>query len=112
MNSADELAAYINAVGHLVESINVVTARPEPTSKTVLPAEAKRKPRGSKVNDTIVQALENGPMSAKDLRGTLEAAGLAPGSLSTGLALLQRSRTVKRLGEGLYGLATMQEAAE
>lgn len=109
MGSAEELAAYINAVGHLVQSINVVTT---PVERAAAGPGPGRPPRGSKVNDAILSALQSGPRTAKDLRDALGEAGLAPGSLSTGLAILQRAHAVKRLGDGLYGLAALQEAAE
>jgi predicted Rossmann fold nucleotide-binding protein DprA/Smf involved in DNA uptake len=69
-----------------------------------------RSTRGSKVNDTIIASLQSGPLSAKQ---GLEDAGLAAGSLSTGLAMLQKNRVVERVDGGLYGLVgSYQQAAE
>jgi hypothetical protein len=75
------------------------------------PVKARRGPKGSKVNDTIRTALEYGPRQIKDLKSALEARGLSPGSLSTGLAQLQKSGEVERVGDGVYGLK-VAEAAE
>jgi hypothetical protein len=107
--NAEELANYINAVGHLVQSINIVTT---PDNPTVVQAAAPRPMRASKVNDTIVSSLQQRAMSAKELKEALESAGLAAGSLSTGLAALQKNRTIERVGEGLYGLVGYRQAAE
>jgi len=107
--NAEELANYINAVGHLVQSINIVTNSAEPKAGAILPT---RPARGSKVNDTIIASLQRGPLSAKDLKEALEAAGMSAGSLSTGLAALQGNRTIERLGDGLYGLVGYKQAAE
>lgn len=70
---------------------------------------APRGPRGSKVHDSIIRRLRSGSSSLKELRGALEADGLAPNSVSTGLALLQKSGQVERIGDGVYAL---RQAAE
>jgi hypothetical protein len=70
--------------------------------------------RSSKVNDTILATLgEQGEASAKDLKDALERASLSPGSLSTGLAALQKSGQIERVREGVYGIVSNhQQAAE
>lgn len=70
--------------------------------------------RSSKVNDTILATLgEQGEASAKDLKDALERANLSPGSLSTGLAALQKSGQIERVREGVYGIVgNHQQAAE
>jgi hypothetical protein len=69
-----------------------------------------RKTRVSKVNTAIMTALANGPQTLKGLKESLEEAGLSPGSLSTGLAYLQKERLVERVDSGTY--AMMAKAAE
>lgn len=66
---------------------------------------ATRTPRGSRVNKTILAALANGPQTTKQLKEALEAADLAPGSLSTGLAALQKSGEVSGHGGGIYAIS-------
>jgi hypothetical protein len=109
--NAEELANYINAIGHLVQSINIVTNSAESKPSTIIQT---RPLRGSKVNDTIIASLQSGPLSAKQLKQGLEDAGMSPGSLSTGLAALQKARVIERVGDGLYGLVDghYQAAAE
>jgi len=52
-------------------------------------------------------------LGVKELKEALEHNDLAAGSLSTGLAMLQKSRVVERVGDGLYGLVGgIQRAAE
>ena len=107
MQNAEQLARFIEEIGPLVESVLITTTPVEGTAAPGRPA------RGSKVNDTIVAALQNGPLTAKELKEALEHGGLAAGSLSTGLAMLQKSRVVERVGDGLYGLVGgIQRAAE
>jgi len=107
MQNAEQLARFIEEIGPLVESVLITTT---PVEGTVAPG---RPARGSKVNDTIIAALQNGPLTAKELKEALEHGGLAAGSLSTGLAMLQKSRVVERVGDGLYGLVGgIQRAAE
>lgn len=69
------------------------------------PAAATRRKRGSKVFDTILDRLSKGEAVAADLRSSLEAAGLSPSSLSTGLALLQKNGKIRRGDDGSYALA-------
>ena len=60
--------------------------------------------RGSKVHDTVLQALANGPQTVKQLKSALEGAGLAAGSLSTAIAHLQKAGSVARTADGVYDL--------
>lgn len=103
---------------HLIRSGELVGATitpiAEPADNTPLAVRMPHKTRavrGSKVNDAILGALADGPQSAKTLKAALEKAGLAGGSLSTGLALLQKAHRVERVGDGSYAM-TMQKAAE
>lgn len=68
-------------------------------------AKATRRKRGSKVFEAILDRLSKGEAVAADLRSSLEAAGLSPTSLSTGLALLQKNGKIRRGAEGSYTLA-------
>jgi hypothetical protein len=65
--------------------------------------------RTSKVNDAILGTLKHGPASTAELKSALVNAGLSAGSLSTGLATLQKSGAVGRSSEGAYEL---KQAAE
>jgi hypothetical protein len=118
MQNAEQLARFIEEIGPLVESV-VITTTPvdrwaaNPSPNRIINEPKTRPARGSKVNDTIVAALQNGPLTAKELKEALEHGGLAAGSLSTGLAMLQKSRVIERVGDGLYELASgYQRAAE
>ena len=107
MQNAEQLARFIEEIGPLVESVLITTTPVEGTAAPGRPA------RGSKVNDTIVAALQLGPLGVKELKEALEHNDLAAGSLSTGLAMLQKSRVIERVGDGLYELASgYQRAAE
>lgn len=66
--------------------------------------------RGSKVNAAILSAMSNAPASIQDMKAALSQAGMAPSSLSTGLAILTKSGQIERVGEGLYGLKVMKAA--
>ena len=109
MNSAEQLAHFIDMVGPLVESVLIMTTpieRPQPTGKNLTKAEAKKTPqRVSKVNETILATVQNGPATVKQLKEALEAKHLSASSLSTGLASLSKGGKLSRVGEGLYGLA-------
>jgi hypothetical protein len=111
--SHDELTAFLaKGIAGKVE-IEALPVSPG-VSLHSIPHPAAPKPRavrGSKVNDAILGALADGPQSAKTLKAALEKAGLAGGSLSTGLALLQKAHRVERSADGSYAL-TMQKAAE
>ena len=108
----DELLGMIRAGA--VRGANI-TPIPDEAGETVhqlRPAAPKqRAQRGSKVNDAILGALADGSQSTKELKAALVKAGLAAGSLSTGLALLQKSGQVERV-DGGFGLVPLQKAAE
>jgi hypothetical protein len=105
---------FIDTVGPAMDRL-VVTVKsteqedaiPDTPIRPAKPAVARatRGPRGSKVNTAILQALMGGSRTVKELKAALEAGNLSPGSLSTGLAVLQRSKQVQRIEDGLYGLA-------
>lgn len=69
------------------------------------PAPKTRPARGSKVNDTILAALQNSTLTVKQLKEALEHADLSAGSLSTGIAALTRDNKIVRVSEGVYALA-------
>ena len=68
-------------------------------------AKLERKKRGSKVVETILEALKDGEADIPALKSGLSKAGLSENSLSTGLAILQKDGRVKRNGDGVYALA-------
>jgi hypothetical protein len=114
MNSAEQLARFIDEIGPLVESVLITTTPVDkpfhamaPTPKKVTPP----KVRVSKVNDTILATLQNGPASVRELKEALEARHLSAGSLSTGIAALTKSGEVYRESEGVYALAMRQTQA-
>ena len=100
VSSYDDAAA---AVDHVTEHLSEVKPL-KPRDLASAPPH-QRKLRGSKVNNAILGKLREGRAHSADLRTALADAGLAPGSLSTGLALLQKAGQIKRLGDGVYELA-------
>ena len=74
---------------------------------------AMRAPRGkrkSKVVEIILDMVGHGHASASDLRGALSRAGMSESSLSTGLAVLQKSGQIKRGDDGDYYLSAREAA--
>ena len=65
------------------------------------PAPAPRavRKRTSKVNETILQALNGGMARTAELKKALSDAGLSENSLSTGLAILQKNGQIRRVGD-------------
>jgi predicted Rossmann fold nucleotide-binding protein DprA/Smf involved in DNA uptake len=59
-------------------------------------------PRRSKVVDTILAALNDGMKDVAALKGALMDAGMSRNSLSTGLAILQKSGKISRDANGYY----------
>jgi predicted Rossmann fold nucleotide-binding protein DprA/Smf involved in DNA uptake len=121
LEDREQFQHFVDNIGPLVPSVvikvtgDVVGAdEAAPPKEAPKPARATRAKRVSKVNTAIENALQTGPKSARDLKQALEDAHLSPGSVSTGLAQLQKSGQVERLGGGLYGLAGghFQTAAE
>lgn len=104
--------AFLNFIDHAGPGRMTVAIESEVQVHSATPMKAPRQLRGSKVNTTIVNALNEGPRTVKQLKEALEGAGMSPGSLSTGLATLQREGHVHRAGEGLYALTEMKDAAE
>ena len=114
LNDQEQFMHFINSVGPVAGQLMVtVTADEEVESAPEQPkpkAEPKVEPkarsiRGSKVNETILAALHNSTLTVKQLKEALEAADLSPGSLSTGIAALQKAGQIERVGEGVYALA-------
>lgn len=111
-----QLADIIDGIagkGVTVEISVIVPFKPEPAAKPSRPSPLERKPRkmrGSKVNQAILAEMVGGPASIPALKHALERAGMAPGSLSTGIAALTKSGQIERVGEGLYGLKTAKAA--
>jgi hypothetical protein len=118
MNSAEQLAAFIDSIGPLVESVTIATMpveRTEAIHKMHPPAKkaAPPKVRTSKVNHAILYALAHGQATVKMLKEALEARNLSAGSLSTGIAALTKSGQIERVSEGVYALtAPYEQAAE
>lgn len=101
-----ELLNFININGSV--GVKIEAVRDTPSVQTVRPskgAKVARRKRGSKVFDAILDRLSKGEAAAADLRSSLEAAGLSPSSLSTGLALLQKNGKIRRSDGGSYALA-------
>ena len=116
----DSFVHFVDNVGPVVGQL-VVTVEADQEAEAEAEAEAApdepaapkvRQLRGSKVNDTILAALHNSTLTVKQLKEALEQADLSPGSLSTGIAMLQKSGQIERVGEGLYALAGYKQAAE
>jgi hypothetical protein len=109
----DQLVQFIDHSGPFQwpTKIAPIQSRDESEAAPKAPVKARRGRKGSKVNDTIRSALQHGSQSIKELKNALEARGLSPGSLSTGLAQLQSAREVERVGDGVYALK-VAEAAE
>jgi hypothetical protein len=80
-----------------------------PAAPTRLPHKT-RAPRGSKVNDALINALADGPRDTKALKEALVKANLAAGSLSTGVAQLMKSGQIERSADGMYSLPTRKAA--
>jgi predicted Rossmann fold nucleotide-binding protein DprA/Smf involved in DNA uptake len=119
LEDKEQFQHFVDNIGPLVPSVvikvnNVVGSAEANEPPRAAPVARTRAKRVSKVNTAIENALQSGPKSARDLKQALEEAHLSPGSVSTGLAQLQKSGQVERLGGGLYGLAGAgyQAAAE
>jgi hypothetical protein len=102
LEDIEQFQHFIDNIGPLVPSVVINVA----TGATASVRPAMRAKRVSKVNATILNALQNGSKSVGDLKQALAEAHLSPGSISTGLSQLQKAQQVERLGSGLYGLAT------
>jgi hypothetical protein len=109
----DTFIRFIDNVGLVAGEMTLAVTKPL-GEQAISEPPYKLRTRGSKVNDTIIASLQSGPLSAKQLKQGLEDVGLAAGSLSTGLAMLQKNRVVERVDGGLYGLVDghYQAAAE
>lgn len=99
-----ELLNFINVNGSVGVKIEAV-GEPDTPVQARRPKAVTRRKRGSKVFETILDRLSKGEAVAADLRSSLEAAGLSPSSLSTGLALLQKNGKIRRSDGGSYALA-------
>jgi DNA-binding transcriptional ArsR family regulator len=110
---------FIETVGPVAGQLLVTVTAEEQTTESPTFQKAKetfreavrRGPRGSKVNDAILDALQNSTLTVRQLKEALERAGMSPGSLSTGIAALTKSGQIERVGEGTYALVGMQRAA-
>jgi hypothetical protein len=117
MNSAEQLAAFIDSIGPLVESVVITTT---PVEGVVRPQRehgppkkaAPLKVRASKVNNAILDLLSHGHQPVRALKEALESRNLSAGSLSTGIAALTKSGQIERVAEGVYGLVAYEQAAE
>jgi predicted Rossmann fold nucleotide-binding protein DprA/Smf involved in DNA uptake len=108
---------FMDTVGPVAGQLLVTVAAEEASSERqeevhkMHPVKTTRGPRGSKVNNTILDALQNSTLTVRQLKEALEHAGMSPGSLSTGIAALTKSGQIERVGEGTYALVGMQRAA-
>lgn len=102
----------VDEVGPLVHQLVITVAAPEQAPAIEESKPAPQRTRVSKVNDTITTALKNGPQTVKQLKEALEGAELSAGSLSTGIAALKKAGEIANVAEGVYALASMQQAAE
>ena len=109
--SADEYMDLAPRLGSHSPKIEKVVERTD-DDKPTLDSEAMAAPRGkrkSKVVESIINRLkELGGGDASQLRHALTAAGLSESSLSTGLAILQKSGQIKRDGHGTYFLSAYE----
>jgi hypothetical protein len=71
---------------------------------------APRGKRKSKVVDTILLTLKEGPTHSAELRSALASRGMSESSLSTGLSILQKSGQIKRDDDGAYYLSVREAA--
>ena len=83
---------------------------PEEIDPSALRGRAPRGKRKSKVVEIILDMVGHGQASAADLRGALSRAGMSESSLSTGLAVLQKSGQIKRGDDGDYYLSAREAA--
>lgn len=94
------LIEFLNSKGQVgidIEAFDASTPAPIPPE----PAPKARPKRGSKVNEAILNALRNHAFrSVPQLKEALVDAGMASGSLSTGLAQLQKEGLIMRNQEG------------
>jgi predicted Rossmann fold nucleotide-binding protein DprA/Smf involved in DNA uptake len=117
LNDQKQFLHFMDTVGPVAGQLLVTVA---PEESAAVPPEwreperrepNRRGPRGSKVNNTILEALQNSTLTVRQLKEALEHAGMSPGSLSTGIAALTKSGQIERVGEGTYALVGMQRAA-
>ena len=104
-----ELAPLLGSHSPKIEKIVERTGDAKPT----LDQSAMSAPRGkrkSKVIETILETLGHSQASAAELRAALASAGMAVSSLSTGLAILQKSGQIQRDGHGTYFLSAHEGA--
>ena len=104
-----ELAPLLGSHSPKIEKIVERTDDARPT----LDQSAMSAPRGkrkSKVVETILETLRIGEALPEALRGALARKGMAESSLSTGLAILQKSGQIQRDGHGAYFLSAHEGA--
>jgi hypothetical protein len=119
LDNKDQFQHFVDEIGPLIGTVVLKVTHDagidevQPAAASMHTMRAPRAPRVSKVNTAIINALRSGDKGVKELKQALEDARLSPGSLSTGLAQLQKAAQVERLGGGLYGLRNdVKEAAE
>jgi hypothetical protein len=104
-----DLAPLLGSHSPKIEKIVERTGDAKPT----LDQSAMSAPRGkrkSKVVETILETLGHSQASAAELRAALAREGMAESSLSTGLAILQKSGQIQRDGHGTYFLSAHEGA--
>lgn len=93
---------------HRTESAPVAEGSSAPKPKPPRPIFRRKvggklgRKRGSVVNTAILTAIGDGQATIQQMKLALSRAGRSPGSLSTGLAFLQKEGIVERTGTGLY----------
>ena len=102
MDLAPRLGSHSPKIEKIVESTG---ARLDPSAMS-----APRGKRKSKVVNTILSTLQDGQASAAKLRSALAHEGMSESSLSTGLAILQKSGQIQRDGHGTYFLSAHEGA--
>jgi hypothetical protein len=96
-------------------TLNQTAPPPAPEPVKAAPVRKKRvetkprKKRVSRVNDTILATLQNGPAEIAPMKEALVAAGLAASSLTTGLQALLKSGEILGGQNGRYRLSGQEE---
>ena len=94
-------------LGSVSPKIEKVVDKPEELDPSAMRGRGAviRSKRKSKVVDTILSTLKEGPTHSAELRSALASRGMSESSLSTGLSILQKSGQIKRDEDGSYYLS-------
>ena len=105
MDLAPRLGSHSPKIEKIVEAAADKGAKLDPSAMS-----APRGKRKSKVVDTILLTLKEGPTHSAELRSALASRGMSESSLSTGLSILQKNGTIKRDDDGAYYLSVREAA--